>query len=280
MRCWYLRDWRIVASEQGINRAVAALGTLAVGFALAMLVIRDVYPSFINSLMSMVAVFVCLLVVVPACVIFDRRSLFGSGLDFELLLFGAAELAIVVPLCRASTGAWVNYAIQGIVFAAILTGRSLSRAFDLTRLTKALVPLAIAPTVFLGFALRDAYVNSQERRTDRLAVETCLKHLGHPRASELYFAAAPGTTRVFGRADLVFDDWLYPVFESVHLAEPRSSWLRRALADGSVRFVIATSDDPGIEGLPERLGSLGYVPRFQVASLYVWEHVRATRPRS
>ena len=50
-----------------------------------------------------------------------------------LCLFAAAEIAIVVSLCLASTGAWVNYAIQGIVFAAILTGRSLSRACDAAR---------------------------------------------------------------------------------------------------------------------------------------------------
>ncbi len=49
------------------------------------------------------------------------------------------------------------------------------------------------------------------------------------RTSDLYFAADPGRNRQYGRTDLVFDHWLYPVFESVHGAEPRSSWLRSAL---------------------------------------------------
>ena len=69
-----------------------------------------------------------------------------------------------------------------------------------------------------------------------------------------------------GRLDLVYDDWLYPVFESVHLAEPRSIWLRQALTDGSVRFVVNTSDANEIDGIGEPLRSLGFVRRVPARS--------------
>ena len=41
----------------------------------------------------------------------------------------------------------------------------------------------------------------------------------------IFFVDRPGFNRVHGRADLVYDPWLYPVFESIKLAEPRSAWL-------------------------------------------------------
>ena len=80
------------------------------------------------------APFVCLIIVIPTCALLERRAPFGNRLDAALCLFAAAEIAIVVPLCLASTGAWVNYAIQGIVFAAILTARALARACETVRL--------------------------------------------------------------------------------------------------------------------------------------------------
>lgn len=189
----------------------------------------------------------------------------------------AAEIAIVVPLCLASTGAWVNYAIQGIVFAAILTGRSLARACDAARLRMSLVALAVAALVLVCFGFKEAYVTYARMRFERLKSELIVSNLAEP-TSDLYFASDPGRNRQYGRTDLVFDHWLYPVFESVHGAEPRSTWLRSALTDGSVRFVITTSKDPRIDGLAEPLTRLGYRARFEIGSLYVWEQIRAARP--
>jgi hypothetical protein len=126
--------------------------------------------------------------------------------------------------------------------------------------------------------LEAAHSTYFHQRLERLSAEMVLSNLTEPN-SELYFAGGPGRNRQYGRTDLVFDHWLYPVFESVHGAEPRSIWLRSALTDGSVRFVITTSKDPRIDGLDEPLTSLGYVGRIEIASLYVWEQVRAAGRR-
>ena len=77
----------------------------------------------------------------------------------------------------------------------------------------------------LVFGLEGAYITFDRLRSDRLAAEAVVRNVGEP-GSTFYFAGGPGENREFGRTDLVFDDWLYPVFESVHAAEPRSVWLR------------------------------------------------------
>jgi hypothetical protein len=81
----------------------------------------------------------------------------------------------------------------------------------------------------------------------------------------------PGENRLHGRIELVYDDWLYPVFESIHRAEPRSVWLRRALDRGPIHFVVNTSDSPRIDGIGTSLKALGYRPRIQVGPFWVWE---------
>lgn len=266
-----------VASKRGTGRTAAAvLGTSLVGFALFMPIVHAFRPSMVEGLATNSAVLACLFLVVPGCALFERASLFGSCLDAALCLLVAAEVVIVVALCRASTGAWVNYAIGGLVFAAILTGRSLSRACDGARLRSSLFAIAVASLALLSYEIREAYSTFRRLRIEQRSVEVLLGNLKLP-AEELYFAGRPGMNRLYGRTDLVFDDWLYPVFESVHLAEPRASWLRDALTDGSVRFVITTSRAPRIDGVRETLGSLGYVSRSEFESLYVWERLR--RPR-
>ena len=268
-----------VTLKRGTGRlAVAVTGTIIAGSTLALPMAHQLRPGVVTNLAMTAAPFVCLLFVIPACALLERRALFGSELDKALCLFAAAEIAIVVPLCLASTGAWVNYAVQGIVFAAILTGRALVRACDVARLRMSLAALAVAALALVCFGLKEAYDTYARMRFERLKSELIVTNLPE-RTSDLYFASDPGRNRQYGRTDLVFDPWLYPVFESVHGAEPRPTWLRSALTDGSVRFVITTSKDPRIDGLNERLTRLGYAPRFEVGSLYVWEQVRAGRSR-
>jgi hypothetical protein len=266
-----------VGSKRGRGRAAATvLGTSLVGFALFMPIVHSFRPSMAEGLTSSFAILGCLFLVIPICAFFERRAFFGSWLDAALCLFAAPEIVIVIALCGASTGAWVNYAIQGIVFAAILTARSLSRACDEGRAGAPLISIAVAAFVLLSFEIRDLHSTFRHRRFERLSVELLLRNLKVP-TSDIYFAGGPGMTREYGRSDLVFDDWLYPVFESVHLAELRSSWLRSALTDKSVRFVITASAEPRIDGLDEPLTSLGFTPRFEINSLYVWEQLRAPR---
>jgi hypothetical protein len=262
-----------VTSKPGIGPTAAFVGTMLVGFALIMPIVHHFVGTSTSLLISDLAMFVCLLIVIPACVILHRRALLGDRLDAALCLFGVAELAIVVPLGKASTGVWVNYAIPGVVFAAILTARSLSRACNEARLARSLYPRGVAAVALLGFEVNSAYRTFHHLRAERLSAELVLYNLKE-RQTAVYFAGAPGKNRVCGRTDLVFDNWLYPVFESLHLAEPRSSWLAGALTDGSVRFVITTSNNPMIDGLDAPLTALGYVPRMQITSFYVWEQLR------
>ena len=72
-----------------------------------------------------------------------------------------------------------------------------------------------------------------------------LSHYLRRPSSELFFVDRPGDNRVHGRLDLVYDPWLYPVFESIGLAEPRSAWLARALETGPVQRRRVTIAEPG-----------------------------------
>jgi hypothetical protein len=268
-----------VASKRGTGRAaVAVAGTIMAGSVLFLPLVHVFRPSVVTGLAMSAGPFVCLFVVVPVCAVLERSALFGSRIDAALCLFAAAEIAIVVALCLGSTGAWVNYAIQGIVFLAILTGRSLARACEAARLRISLIAIAAVVLWLVCYELKEAYSTYVRLRFECLSTELVLSKLTEP-TSDVYFAGEPGRNRQYGRTDLVFDHWLYPVFESVHGAEPRSNWLRAALTDGSVRFVITTSKDPRIDGLDEPLTSLGYAARIEIASVYVWEQVRIQKLR-
>ena len=84
--------------------------------------------------------------------------------------------------------------------------------------------------------------------------------------------------RLCGQIDLVFDEWLYPVFESIHQAEPRSIWLERALTSDAVSVVVNTSDSTNIDGLSETLLRLGYVPATHLRPFYVWKRSPLVMP--
>ena len=86
-----------------------------------------------------------------------------------------------------------------------------------------------------------------------------------------FFASRPGINRVNGRLELVYDDWLYPVFESAGFAELRSRWLGRALAKGPVRVVVKGSEGPVLEGTAIDLRLLGYRPNSKLPPyFYNW----------
>ena len=87
-------------------------------------------------------------------------------------------------------------------------------------------------------------------------------------STEIFFVDLPGANRVHGRIDLVYDPWLYPVFESIGLAEPRSIWLEQALATGPVRVVATTSSRTEIDGLKRTLPELGYQPVHTCRALF------------
>jgi Dolichyl-phosphate-mannose-protein mannosyltransferase len=268
-----------IASSVAVGqRKFAKAGLGLVGFTVFMPFVHTFHPSAAGGIASAVAIYLCLLVLIPACTLVDRRTLFSSQIDGALCLLVAAEVAIVVFLCKTSTGAWINYGVQGIVFAAILTARSLARACENARSGTALASITIASATVLGLVLNDSYLTYQRAELERRTVVRALDELKRPK-SEFYFAGRPGLNRLYGQLDLVYDDWLYPVFESLHLAEARSAWLELALTRGSVRFVVNTSDDVRIDGLDKPLPDLEYAPRFQVGSYYFWERASAMPSR-
>ena len=69
----------------------------------------------------------------------------------------------------------------------------------------------------------------------------------------------------------MYDEWLYPVFERMGLAQPRAIWLSRILTSGSIRFVVNTSDAPRLDGIAESLPALGYARKYHVGPFYAWE---------
>ena len=261
---------QLAAPQAAGQRRMATAGLVLVGFTVIMPFVQSSHPSAAGGIASAVALCLCLLLVIPACALLDCRVFCSSRIERNLCLFVAVEVAIVAILCRASTGAWINYGVQGIVFAAILTARSLARACEHARSRTALASIAVVSAATLGVVFKDSYSTYQRAEVERLAVARALDEINRPSA-ELYFAARPGLNRLYGQPDLVHDDWLYPVFESMRLAEPRSTWLELALTRGSVRFVVNTTDDARIDGLDRPLSALGYVRRFQVATFYVWE---------
>ena len=100
-------------------------------------------------------------------------------------------------------------------------------------------------------------------------LERIYDHLERPRSS-FFFTDHPGRNRVNGRLELVYDDWLYPVFESLSLAESRSSWLGPPLAMGPVRAVVKPNDGPLIDGTTLDLRRLGYRPDVSLGPFFVW----------
>ena len=181
----------------------------------------------------------------------------------------AAELILVVILSRVTTGAWINYAIQAIVFAAVLTARALARALDGATSIRQTMPAALAVLAVLASALMDVKEAASRRRAEHAALAQIFDYARQP-ASAFFFVDRPGLNRVHGRLDLVYDDWLYPVFESLHLAEPRSRWLRPMLTAGPVGVLVLDSEIPRLDGIPETIPSLGYLSAVRIGPFVVW----------
>jgi hypothetical protein len=193
----------------------------------------------------------------------------GDRIASALLAYCTLELAFMAILCRLSAGAWYNYAIGGALLACALAARAVARAFDGACSRRALLVVAIAAVAAPAFALTDAREVAAKRRADRAAVGRLLRKT-RPSPTEIFFVDRPGDNRVHGRMDLVYDPWLYPVFESTGLAEPRSVWLAHALGAGPIRVVIATSPRTRIDGVPHTLPGLGYRLSDRSGPFFVW----------
>jgi hypothetical protein len=259
-----------VGRRPGVLRAIATtVGTIVsvivLGAVVANLWKADRWTGAMTFLSLVLAAVVALL----SAVFLIRSDASAKGVDSALWACLTAELGMIAFLSHSSAGAWFNYGIAATVFAAALAGRSLSLALGPARPARVLVPAILAPAVILvssAFELADDYANDL---VDRARAEFIYGQVKHPR-SAFFFAGRPGLNRLDGRLELVYDDWLYPVFESARLAEPRSRWLRRALATGAVRAIVKTTEGPVLEGTGLDIRLLGYVPTGKLPPFFVW----------
>lgn len=182
----------------------------------------------------------------------------------------AAEVALMIVLSRVSTGAWHNYAIPATVFASAVASRGLARATMFKLSSPAALPALFASLVVLVSCVSGVQQAREEDRVIQGLARALEDYLRRPR-SAYFFAGRPGLNRTGGRLDLVYDDWLYPVFESLGLAENPSRWLHPALASGTVRVIVNNSARPVLEGTTLDLRRMGYHADAKMEPyFYVW----------
>jgi hypothetical protein len=260
----------MVASHSGALRVlVSVLGTAVISVIVAALLLHPVVYTNMPGAVSVLGTGAALAIVFPICALFERRMALGNWVDKTLWAYVIAEAALAAVLVYSSLGAWSNYAIQALVFGGILAARAASRAMQAALGAWQLVPLALALVGIAAATFDDLFDASLLIRTDRALVDLIFEHTGLP-PSAFFFTDRPGFNRIDGRPELVFDQWLYPVFEQLGLAEPRSRWLARAIRYGPVRAVVNTSDRPRIEGIDLSLLDLGYRRDVRTGPFYVW----------
>lgn len=260
------------------RRAFAAVAGSLMAAVLAVSVWQYFDRAVGQVVFQVIAILSIVFVALPICAILERRFLTQGPADAVLLVLIAAELGVAILLCRASTGAWINYGIQATVFLGVLIARALDRAWAVAEPPRRLRWIALFAVGPLVSALAMLQYNLSQRAVDLDVRLIVIAKTARP-ASEFFFVDRPGVNRRNGRPDLVFDEWLYPVFERIKLAEPRSSWLKAKLSDGTVGVVVNTNDGPGIEGVVPSLARLGFVRRISIEPLYyVWERPAYAKP--
>jgi hypothetical protein len=269
-----------VAARSGVGRAALVVGGTSLVGPIAVL-------SFLNSFDIIVTgwdmvigeglLIAAVFAVIPMCFLVATRILLLGRLDRLLWVHLAAELGLVTILSWMSTGAWVNYGIQTVVFASLLSARALARAIEQAHMPRQVFPIVLAAPVVLLSVCGNAMTTIRLRNAERIVRAQIFDRLARP-STEFFFVDRPGENRLCGRIDLVYDEWLYPVFESIHQAQPRSIWLERALTSDAVSVVVNTSDSPNIGGLSETLPRLGYIPATQLRPFYVWKRSPLVMP--
>jgi hypothetical protein len=258
-----------VGTQSGLGRGVFVTGSVLLGLTVVLLGLQCVLVRPWITWPLVAVLLGILALVIPACLLMERPLKPGERLDHLLWAYCIAELAVVLVLSRATSGAWINYAIQAVVFACILTARALARGCEAPRRLGTLLPVALAAVVVPVSVLMEVKEVTSQRLAERAALAQILTQIGQPPPA-YFFVDRPGLNRVHGQLELVFDDWLYPVFESLGLAEPRKRWLRQALTSGPVRVVLTGSQSPGLDGIPESLPRLGYASVGPVGPFWMW----------
>lgn len=220
-----------------------------------------------------------LIALVLACGWGLRSWRLGQRLDALYALFLIVELIALVPLCLYNAGAAYNYALQAIVFGCLLAGRSFDRLLTAVasepsaRQWARLGPAAAALLVLMAADLR--WVGQTERaRIEERAVLAAMSTdaaVSHLPPEARYFVGRHHLNRLFGRAALIHDDWLYGAFEQIEAAPPRDAWLRAALTEGPIRQVVIPGGGQTVPGIADPLPELGYEQVARHGELQVWE---------
>jgi hypothetical protein len=207
--------------------------------------------------------------------------LFGSNKRFRttdryLLVCLILEIAMTIALCKKSSGAWYNYAMQATVCGSILAARIVG---SIEWSSISLVRPAALCLATLALLVSDVRIVVKAAR-NRFGEQAALRYLlNDPRVSALnrnerFFARLPQYNRMYGRDDAIVDDWLYSSYEAIHAVEPRSVWLKAKLTDGRVRLVVTPVMKSGeIPGLDEKLPELGYAHAARYGPYDVWERI-------
>jgi hypothetical protein len=262
-----------IGARRGTGRAAfvfAATGLVAVIAAWTVVNAFEINVISWDMILGEYLLSAAVFLVIPACLLVAPRILWVRQLDRLVGIYLVAELALVTFQGWMSTGAWLNYGIQAVVFASVLGARGLVQVFEQTRLPRQVIPIVLAAPVVLIGVCGSALTTTRLRSAERIAVAQVLDQVARP-ATEFFFVDRPGENRLCGRLDLVYDEWLYPVFESIHQVEPRSIWLQRSLTSEGVTVVVNTSASPMIDGLGEPLPRLGYFYTIQLGSFHVWK---------
>ncbi len=259
-----------VPARAGLGRRVlSTAGSALVGLVAALSVVQIFAVTALVGRLIVLGLVVTMVCFAPACAGALRRAWQAGGIDVAFALYLVCELALTAYLVRQSTGAWYNYAVQGICFASILAGRGLARAALAAVPARAAVGMALAVLAVPAFALTDTKETLARRRVESFWLGKLFERVETNRGA-VFFVDEPGFNRVHGRADLVYDPWLYPVFESIGLAEPRSDWLAAAIENGPIRVVVTGSAERRIDGISSDLPHMGYVFRLRIGPWLVW----------
>jgi hypothetical protein len=213
--------------------------------------------------------------VLAACCGLGVRPLRGGRLELLLMIYVVAEAAALVPLYYYNLGAADNYALQGVVFAAVLTARWLARILsDAGGRARNLIAVAGAALLLAGRDFQFVELAWRARAENRAALQAVRNHppLRHRGNDAVYFVDRPEYNRLYGNQRLAHDEFVYGAFEAVGAAEPRSRWLRSALVKtGAVHVVVVPDARATIPGLRESLPELGYRLVGQSGVYRVWE---------
>jgi hypothetical protein len=248
---------------------VTAIASLLIGSITLLSVAQLAIPApWITAMLPVVAL-AGVMIALPGCAAAVRPSPSDGRIDVALGIYCGSEMVLLIALSRSSSGAWINYGIPAVMFAAVLAARSLAGAWDaMSRLRR--VISVVAAVAVLASVLMDAKVEVNRRRAEHADLAGVFASTQLP-PSAFFFADRPGLNRMSGRLEWVYDDWLYPAFESLKLAEPRAHWLRPTLGPSAVvRAVVLESDLSRIDGIPESLPALGFRQAGRFGSFRVW----------